>query len=206
MDTTMYQFNSEDLNKYSKEQLVSNIVNFASVVNNRIAGLIALVKSQSQDPSSFDTTSMEFNSVFQHEKTRFASMAVSKATNEALQGSLNRSKTQAMLKKGLYESARDNYKIECMQQYALTMVNDMFQQAYKQKLEVAKQDQQLKLAEMALKKQRHQARIASSFISLDSQPNTNIAFGAVDNVEVVDLDDGDDSDYNNGIDAHMHET
>ena len=209
INETVYTFGFEEINSYSKEYLVNKVIEFRNEVNNRIGDLIARVKSQPQDPSIFDISSAEFSRVFEHEKTRFESMGVNKSTKEALQNSLNRSKTQVMVKQSVYESAMKNYNNECMSQYALSMVNDMFKQAYKRKVESLEQAHQLKIAEVTLKKKRQQNKIATASISLDEWQHRNVQ-PAVGNGEEVEVEylcdlDGDGNPYNNAIDEFMND-
>ena len=209
IDQTVYDFKAEELNKCTKEELVQGIIEFGNkVVNNRIADLIACLKSQPQDPSSIDITSEEFNKVFQHDKVRF-DLGINKSTMLNIQRCLNKSKTVTMEKQGLYKSASDIYHSACIKQYSLLMIEDSMKKAINSQAALDTQKDQLRLATMALKKQQQQIRLERASISMDGwqQTNTRPTLGTSSHVEVVDSDDGDDGGdlYNNGVDTYMDE-
>ena len=203
----MYNFKAEELNKYTKEELIQNIIQFGNIeVNNRIGVLIGHLKNTAQlDPTVVDTDSGEFKSVYEELRIRFDLLGINKSGLSAVQHSLNTSKASAMKDQFRYESAKANYKKECIKRYALTMLGDSMQKCINQKATVEAQATQLKIASLNLKKKLQKNRISRCSISLEDMQHNKVKS------EVIDLgdssgDDGDNSNYNNGVDTYMHET
>ena len=210
IDQTMYNFKVEDLNNYTKEQLISNIIEFGNiVVNNRIGTLIELLKNTTQtDPTVVDTDSEEFKSVYKGLRNRFDDCGINNTGLSAVQHCLNASKAKAMKDQFQYESAKATYKKECIKRYALTMLADSYMKCINHKATVEAQNCQLKIAAFKLKKQLQKNKLSTCSISLDEMQHLNI--GANVKTEVIDLgdsseDDGDNSSYNNNVDSYMHE-
>ena len=65
-----YSVNAEQLNMYTKEQLIQNISMFTDTVNKECESLIDFFK-HAINPSIVDTNTIEFNRVFNHEKNIF---------------------------------------------------------------------------------------------------------------------------------------
>ena len=122
----MYNFKAEELNKYTKEELIQNIIEFGNiVVNNRIGVLIGHLKNTTQlDPTVVDTDSVEFKSAYDGFRTRFESLGINNTGLSAVQNCLNTSKAKTMKDQFQYESAKTNYNKECIKRYALTMLGD----------------------------------------------------------------------------------
>ena len=104
----MYNFKAEELNKYTKEELIQSIIQFGNIeVNNRIGVLIEHLKNTAQlDPTVVDTDSGEFKSVYEEFRIRFDLFGINKSGLTAAQNSLNTSKASAMKDQFRYESQK----------------------------------------------------------------------------------------------------
>jgi hypothetical protein len=209
---TPYNITIEQLNSYTKEELVNNIMHFTNTVNQQFHSLIAFYSQQSnKDDQNVDVDSEQYISMFNREKTTFECLGVTPSSFKLLKKKLTsaiseRSRNIASLESSQCEVNKCNMKV-----HVLSSLEEKFKKCINQRQEIDDQKTELRTAQIALKKQAQQLRASSSSISIDDdQP--------IRHRKRIILDDDDDdvvldsgtvpsrpshSEYINSIDEFM---
>jgi hypothetical protein len=173
---TPYNITIEQLNSYTKEELVNNIMHFTNTVNQQFHSLIAFYSQQSnKDDQKVDVDSEDYISMFNREKTTFEGLGVTPSSFKLLKKKLTsaiseRSRNIALLESSQCEVNKCNMKV-----HVLSSLEEKFRKCINQRQEIDEQKTELRTAQIALKKQAQQLRASSSSISIDDdQPIRHI--------------------------------
>ena len=165
---TPYNITIEQLNSYTKEELVNNIMHFTNTVNQQFHSLIAFYSQQSnKDDQNVDVDSEQYISMFNREKTTFEGLGVTPSSFKLLKKKLTsaiseRSRNIALLESSQCEVNKCNMKV-----HVLSSLEEKFKKCINQRQEIDDQKTELRTAQIALKKQAQQLRASSSSISID---------------------------------------
>ena len=165
---TPYNITIEQLNSYTKEELVNNIMHFTNTVNQQFHSLIAFYSQQSnKDDQKVDVDSEQYISMFNREKTTFEGLGVTPSSFKLLKKKLTsaiseRSRNIALLESSQCEVNKCNMKV-----HVLSSLEEKFKKCINQRQEIDDQKTELRTAQIALKKQAQQLRASSSSISID---------------------------------------